>query len=288
MSYPATNLTRTPRTTRRPGFSARCGFTLIELLVVIAIIAILASMLLPALTRAKFQAKVTSCTSILHQWTMVAQMYANDDPKSRLPAFGSTGFGGWPWDMGFGIVTNLVAYNLTAPMWFCPVRPAEYQAAQTWALTHLPGKTISSISDLSMYLKNQNYNELEMHWNYWVVRGSPPSVYPTMTGIGTTLPQAEAYDPAQTSNPASTGYWPIRTTDRNISTVPFISDLAKTASGNTKMTSTAADIDPRTGHFAGGRCANLNAAYPDGHVETHSAAKIKAVYSIPGDSIWFY
>jgi prepilin-type N-terminal cleavage/methylation domain-containing protein len=95
----------------RPVQPRHTAFTLIELLVVIAIIAVLISILLPALSAAKVEGQKVKCVSNLRVLGQTAQEYANDDPKSTLgpvhpdaACFSGEGyaeFGGGPGTMDF-------------------------------------------------------------------------------------------------------------------------------------------------------------------------------------------
>jgi len=74
----------------------RRGFTLIELLVVISIIALLMSILMPALGKAKKVAQAAICMSNLHQWGLLWKFYT-DDHKGYLPD--RDGMNDWPMTM---------------------------------------------------------------------------------------------------------------------------------------------------------------------------------------------
>src|SRR5262249_49532629 len=112
-------LERTSESSRAPGVSydhgwpaARRAFTLIELLIVIAVIAILAALLLPALTRAKQKAQGVYCLNNVKQFIAATHLYGGDS-EDKLPPNGDDDFDGIFWvdgDMSYWMGATNVNY----------------------------------------------------------------------------------------------------------------------------------------------------------------------------------
>lgn len=245
----------------RPGALPRHGFTIIELLVVIAIIALLIAILLPALSRARYSAKIAQCASDKHQWGVLINAYAMDHdgwyPQDDIPA--TTGAN--PWDVPKVLTDSMIDYGMANPSsWFCPADQKQMDKAIEQGKSYGAPNVLTDFDDLKIYLTENGrwkYHLLPLH--YWVPRKDEHRGPP--------------YFPAIANDPKHPDGWATATDDTRGVEQPILTD---------KVFGGGPDLDRSwnvNGHrFADGRLESSALLFGDGRVEIRQREDIEARY----------
>lgn len=231
------------------------AFTLIELLVVIAIIAILAAMLLPALSRAKEKAHRIRCLNNNRQVALATLIYAGEN-RDRVPQH--TRDGAWLWDVPRATVDSLTNLGAIREVWYCPSIRASVKA----------------------------YDPAVAWWDFSDKRRIVGGGW-----IGTRLDASGRPDAGMQANMTAKEFIIKTTGNTNAAEAELFVDAVLQTASSKRYDDVPSGLTPdgrhRNPHMEGATPAGRNASYLDGHSDWRTFKKLQKRYD-PQDRVYWW
>jgi prepilin-type N-terminal cleavage/methylation domain-containing protein/prepilin-type processing-associated H-X9-DG protein len=251
----------------------KAGFTLIELLVVIAIIAILAAMLLPALSRAKQQGQGAKCESNTHQLIVAWIMYAGDNREvvpNNIPGAAPDG-----WSQGEMTETKNNTDNTNYVLMLGG-------AARSATAGNVPVKTTT----IGNYTRN--YMIYQCPADPIIAK---PYGMPRVRSYSMNFALGSKTDASADSNGSYNDYWPniFKTSDFKIAsrTWVFNDEHPDSINDGIQYTPTSDGEDTEWGDIpASYHNGAAGFAFADGHSEIHKWLNKNTIHPVVGDGNW--